>query len=122
MTLIDVVAGVGRPNMTIVITGDHISEIGEDGKVAVPEGASVMDEAGKFVIPGLWDMHVHWDYKDSLSLFTANGVTGIREMFGQSDMLEWRKEIAKGTLIGPRMIVASPIIDGPTPCGRDRSP
>src|SRR5213076_777487 len=60
-------------------------------------------------------MHVHWYDRDSLTLFTANGVTGIREMFGSPGLLRWRDEIAKGSLTGPRMIVASPIIDGPQP-------
>ena len=80
-----------------------------------PPGATVVDAAGKFLIPGLWDMHVHWYIRDTLTLFTANGVTGIREMFGNSDLLRWREDIAKGSLIGPRMTVASPIIDGPQP-------
>src|SRR5262249_28267482 len=66
-------------------------------------------------IPGLWDMHVHWYNRDTFTLFTANGVTGIRQMFGNPDLLRWRKDIAKGSLPGPRMIVASPIIDGPKP-------
>jgi imidazolonepropionase-like amidohydrolase len=79
------------------------------------QGARVIDAGGKFLIPGLWDMHVHWYNRDTLTLFTANGVTGIREMFGNSDLLRWRDEVAKGSLQGPRMVVASPIIDGPQP-------
>jgi len=59
--------------MTVVITGNRISAIGETGKVRVPQDAQVVDATGKFVIPGLWDMHVHWDLKDSLPLFIANG-------------------------------------------------
>jgi imidazolonepropionase-like amidohydrolase len=115
VTVIDVAGGVPKPDMTVVITGDHISEIGEAGKVVAPPGATVVDAAGKFLIPGLWDMHVHWYNRDTLTLFTANGVTGVREMFGNSDLLRWRQDIAKGSLSGPRMIVASPIIDGPQP-------
>jgi imidazolonepropionase-like amidohydrolase len=115
VTVIDVGGGVTKPNMTVVITGDRISEVGEAGKVVAPPGATVVDAAGKFLIPGLWDMHVHWYNRDAFTLFTANGVTGIREMFGNSDLLRWRQDIAKGSLAGPRMIVASPIIDGPQP-------
>lgn len=58
-------------------------------------------------------MHVHWYARDTLTLFIANGVTGVRQMFGTSDLLRWRDQIAKGTLLGPRMVVASPIVDGP---------
>ncbi|HZF40936.1 MAG TPA: amidohydrolase family protein [Blastocatellia bacterium] len=115
VTVIDVTGGAPKPDMTVVITGDRISEIGEAGKVVAAPGATVVDATGKFLIPGLWDMHVHWYIRDTFTLFTANGVTGIREMFGASDLLRWRQDIAKGSLLGPRMIVASPIIDGPRP-------
>lgn len=115
VTVIDVAGGVTEPDMTVVITGDRISEVGEAGKVVAPPGATVVDAAGRFLIPGLWDMHVHWYIRDTFTLFTANGVTGVREMFGNSDLLRWRQDVAKGSLPGPRMIVASPIIDGPQP-------
>jgi imidazolonepropionase-like amidohydrolase len=115
VTVIDVTGGAPRPDMTVVIRGDRISQVEEAGKIVVPPGARVVDAAGKFLIPGLWDMHVHWYNRDTFTLFTANGVTGIRQMFGNSDLLRWRQDIAKGSLPGPRMLVASPIIDGPQP-------
>src|SRR5215475_3063892 len=115
LTIIDITEGAPKPDMTVVITGAHITDLGEASKVSVPKGGRVIDASGKFLIPGLWDMHVHWYGRDTLTLFTANGVTGIREMFGNSDLLRWRDEIAKGSLQGPRMVVASPIIDGPQP-------
>jgi len=115
VTIIDVTGGPSKPDMTVVIRGDRISEIGKAGEITAPPDATVVDASGKFLIPGLWDMHVHWYQRDSFTLFTANGITGIREMFGNSDLLRWRDEIAKGSLTGPRMIVASPIIDGPQP-------
>ena len=76
---------------------------------------AALDKTGKSVIPGLWDMHVHWYDKQSLTLFIANGVTGVRQMFGNPDLLRWRDEIARGSLEGPRMVVASPILDGDPP-------
>jgi amidohydrolase family protein len=115
VTIIDITGGAPKPDMTVVITGDHIADIGEASKVSVPQGGKVIDAGGKFLIPGLWDMHVHWYSRDTLTLFTANGVTGIRQMFGNSDLLRWRDEVTKGSLQGPRMAVASPIIDGPQP-------
>jgi imidazolonepropionase-like amidohydrolase len=115
LTIIDVSGGPSKPDMTVVITGDRITDLGEAGKVSVPQDGRVIDARGKFLIPGLWDMHVHWYSKDTFTLFLANGVTGIREMFGNSDLVRWQKEIARGSLAGPRMAVASPIIDGPQP-------
>ena len=115
VTIIEVTGGPSKPDMTVVIKGDRISDIGKAGEMPVPPDATVVNASGKFLIPGLWDMHVHWYNRESLSLFTANGVTGVRQMFGNSDLLRWREEIAKGSLLGPRMIVASPIIDGPQP-------
>lgn len=115
VTVIDVAGGPSKPDMTVVIREDRISDIGKTGEMPVPADATVVDASGKFLIPGLWDMHVHWYNRDSLTLFTANGVTGVREMFGNADLLRWRDEIAKGSLTGPRLIVASPIIDGPQP-------
>ena len=113
LTVVDVVAGAIRPDQTIVLTGDRITAIGASEQITPPQGATVIDEAGKYVIPGLWDMHVHLRDKVYLSLFTANGVTGIRQMSGDSVMLGWRREIERGSLVGPRLIVSSPIIDGP---------
>jgi imidazolonepropionase-like amidohydrolase len=119
VTVIDVAGGPPKQDMTVVIKGDRISEIEEAGKFVAAPGATVVDASGKFLIPGLWDMHVHWYARDTFTLFTANGVTGVRQMSGTSDLLRWRqdfaKNIAKGSLPGTRMIVASPIVDGPRP-------
>ncbi|HEX9137809.1 MAG TPA: amidohydrolase, partial [Nitrospirota bacterium] len=115
VTLIDVAGGTIVPDVTVLITGNRIAEVGKSDHVAVRAGTKVVNAEGKFLIPGLWDMHVHWYDKHSLPLFTANGVTGIRQMFGTSDLLRWRQELADGSFQGPRMIVASPILDGPRP-------
>ncbi|HEY8130523.1 MAG TPA: amidohydrolase family protein [Thermoanaerobaculia bacterium] len=78
----------------------------------------VVDGSGKFVIPALWDMHTHLPddavgRNAYLPLFVANGVTGIRVMEGSPELYRWREEIRRGHLLGPRMVVASAIIDGP---------
>jgi imidazolonepropionase-like amidohydrolase len=79
---------------------------------------------GKYLIPGLWDMHVHMVFGDwfprgkevTLPLFIANGITGVRDMGGELDVLQqWRKEISAGTLIGPRIVMSGPMLDGPQP-------
>src|SRR4029077_12134584 len=103
VTVIDVTGGPSKPDMTVVIRGERLSDIGKAGEILPPPDATVVDASGKFLIPGLWDMHVHWYNRDSLTLFTVNGVTGVREMFGGPNLLRWRDEIAKGSMTGPRM-------------------
>ncbi len=90
-----------------------------------------MDATGQYLIPGLWDMHVHSVFGDwfpggrdiILPLFIADGVTGVRDMGGELPVLmAWRKEIARGQIIGPRMVVSGPMLDGYLPNGKLRFP
>jgi imidazolonepropionase-like amidohydrolase len=124
VTVVDVDSGLGRPNMTVAIEGNRIAAMGNKGAVAIPEGAAVVNGSGKFLIPGLWDMHVHTVFGDwlpggkeiALPLFVANGVTGVRDMGGELEvLLQWRKEIEQGALVGPRMVISGPMLDGPEP-------
>ena len=113
VTLID---GTGAPpqiDVTVLIKGERIAAIGK--VVVVPADAKIVDATGKFMIPGLWDMHVHWLDKPSLGLYLANGVTGVRQMFGHLKQVHSSQELVEGNLLGPRMVVASPIVDGPKP-------
>jgi imidazolonepropionase-like amidohydrolase len=121
VTVIDVGGGASQPGMTVVIERERIAAVGQ----LVPEQARIVDATGKFLIPGLWDMHTHWGpgygwmAAPYLPLFTANGVTGIRVMAGHPVYLQWRGQVAEGTLLGPRMVVAGVIVDGPKPFWRD---
>jgi imidazolonepropionase-like amidohydrolase len=115
VTVIDCTGAAARPDMTVVITGDRITELGRTGKIKLPKHARQVDATGQFLIPGLWDMHVHWYDATYLPLFTANGVTGIRVMWGMPVNLAWRKQLASGTLLGPRLLLAGSIVDGPKP-------
>lgn len=106
-------AGV-RSNASVVLADNKILAVG-DCDLPLPRGAAVLDLAGKFVIPGLWDMHVHGAYLDriTLPLCLVNGVTGIREMWGFPPIYELRERIERGEVFGPELIVGSSIIDGP---------
>jgi tetratricopeptide (TPR) repeat protein len=115
VVVIDGTGASAKKGMTVIIRGNHIDTIEKSSGMKIPEGASVVDCRGKFLIPGLWDMHVHWYDKRYLQLFITNGVTGTRMMWGSPDHFEWRKQEANGSLIGPRMVIGSTIIDGPTP-------
>jgi imidazolonepropionase-like amidohydrolase len=115
VTVIDATGAPARPDQTVVVTRERIAAVGRSSAVAIPTDAQVIDATGKFLIPGLWDMHVHWYDSAYLPLFTINGVTGIRVMWGLPVNLQWRKEFAAGKLDGPRLVLAGSIIDGPKP-------
>ena len=116
VTVIDTTGRRPGTRATVVITGDRISEIGEPNKASIPSGAQTVDGAGKYLLPGLWDMHIHLSLvsDSALPLLIANGVTGVRDMGGDLDQIDqWRDQIRKGTRPGPRIIRAGPIVDGP---------
>ena len=105
----------------MVIDGNRILSVGASSSATTPRG-QVVDAKGMYVIPGLWDMHTHayfgWpaDFGDTyvLPLFIANGVTGIRDMGSDLDaVLRARGEVAAHRLVGPRMVVSGPMLDGP---------
>ncbi|HEX2455263.1 MAG TPA: amidohydrolase family protein [Vicinamibacterales bacterium] len=102
-------------DMTVTIADGRISDLQASGTSAPPSSARVIDATNKFLIPGLWDMHVHWYDARLLGLFLANGVTGIRVMWGMPLHLEWRSNFNASTLVGPRMFIGSAIFDGPNP-------
>ena len=117
VAVIDATGTPARQDMTVVITRNRITHVGPSSSLRVPEGARVVDATGKFLIPGLWDMHVHWFRYDKtyLRLFPVNGVTGIRIMWGAPIHFAWRKEIQAGILLGPQMVISGTILDGPRP-------
>ena len=119
VTVIDATGAPAKPNMTVIITGDQITRIAKTGEVAIPKNAQVVDAKGKFLIPGLWDMHVHTVWKGLpakyFPMFIANGVTGVRDMASDLGLLkQLRKDINEGKLMGPRLI-GGPMVDGPIP-------
>ncbi len=114
VTVIDGTGSPPQPDMSVVIRGDRIAGLHKTGTIPADPDTTVLDAAGKFLVPGLWDMHVHtMGTSDSLPLYIANGVTGIREMWGLPHHHEWRRQIASGAMVGPRMAIASRIVDGP---------
>ena len=123
VTVIDTTGGPALLGRTVVVSGGLIAQVVvDDAYSPVSPDAKVIDATGKFLIPGLWDMHVHLASESGLPLFLANGVTGVRVMWGNPAMTgfpvphtAWRKAIDAGTKVGPRMIIASNILDGPRP-------
>ncbi len=117
-TVIDVARGRLHPNQRVVVVGTRIQAVGPAKNVRVPSGARVVKAAGTYMIPGLWDMHVHpWGNEEILyPLFIANGVTGVRDMSMASldSLREWRQRIAAGTQVGPRIVASGPAVYHPS--------
>lgn len=115
VTVINTTGGPPLIDRTVVMNNHRIASVAAAAKATFPKATRVIDASGKFLIPGLWDMHTHFSDRDYLPLYLANGVTGLRIMFGGSTERELRRQIAAGTLLGPRMVIGSRIIDGPAP-------
>lgn len=115
VTVVDVASGQALPARTVVTQGARIVSVSSAAQVILPPGALVIDGRGRFLIPGLWDMHSHAGREADLALYVANGVTGARIMGGDTALLGFRKRIANGTIAGPALYVAGPILEGPPP-------
>jgi imidazolonepropionase-like amidohydrolase len=118
-TVIDATGGPVLKDQTVVVIGGRIQTIGRSSEVKIPGGATLVDATGKFVVPGLWDAHVHTRYQGIpfLSLFLVNGITSVRDTAGPwkhyEQIQKWQRDFADGTLAGPRIVSAGPLIDGP---------
>ena len=120
VTLIDATGAPPRPMTTVIVNGGRIVTIGPADRIRVPENAVVVDGAGKFLIPGLWDMHVHvGSYENAVKLLprlVGYGVTGIRDMASDpDDILRLRRATEDSTTLGPQIVAAGPILQGPLP-------
>jgi hypothetical protein len=130
ISVIDMKDSIPKINQTVIIEGNKIRSIGN--KIKLPASAKTIDGTNKFLIPGLWDMHVHmwherWEKSVPaiegrevfLDMFIPNGIIGVRDMGGdQRQIKKWKEEIIEGKRIGPR-IVSGPIVDGPSKLQED---
>jgi len=117
VTTVDVETGSTHPSQTIVIEGTRMKAVGDATQLATPKGARIVDGTGKFLIPGLWDMHVHATGPGVDRLFlpvlVANGVTGVREMFGTFRWYADARAMARrGEIVMPRLVGSGHILDG----------
>ena len=121
ITVIDVEAATVRPEMTVLLEGNRITAIQPaENKESLPtKDIRMIDGRGMFLLPGLWDMHVHTDGEDRvLHLLLANGITGIRDMGGElAKLADARRRIDSGQLMAPRLIFAGPMLKGPSFAG-----
>jgi len=114
---VTVIPGTGAPpleNATVLIRDDRIAAIGPAADTVIPSGARRIEGGGKFLIPGLIEMHAHLSKTraSALALFVANGVTTLRDMGGDyEELLRWRRDVQTGARIGPRILMAGPILE-----------
>ena len=114
VSIIDTEGDSTRRDRTVVIRNGRIDRI-DPATAPPPKGARVLEGRGKFLIPGLWDMHVHLSYvrEGALPVLLANGVTGVRDMGSDlSEIDRWRAEIGAGVRAGPRIVRAGPMLNG----------
>jgi imidazolonepropionase-like amidohydrolase len=123
VTVVNVKSGTVLPDRAVNVSGTRIVKIGPASKFSSNAKVTVVDSTGKFLMPGLWDMHVHMFNNGSqrpanlwyLPFFVANGVTGIREMWTNPEQVAqinaWRRDVANGKLIGPHIGAAGTLVD-----------
>ncbi|GAC1653483.1 MAG: hypothetical protein NVS9B15_14170 [Acidobacteriaceae bacterium] len=116
VVVIDTETGKEATDQTVVISDGKISDLAKSKDVAVQAHARIVDGRGKYLIPGLWDMHVHrTEYESTYPIYIANGVTGVGEMSGPFDANKFRAALGAKKIDSPHLYFASPIIDGTPP-------
>jgi hypothetical protein len=111
-----------EPGQTVVVRGDRIVAIRPAGDASIPKGAVVIDGAGRYLVPGLTDAHVHLaglpfaptrpDFGDA-PLYLAFGVTSVINLRGTPTHLEWKRRIEAGELLGPTIYTSGEFVDEP---------
>jgi imidazolonepropionase-like amidohydrolase len=124
VSVVDVRSGALLADQTVILDRNRIASVGPSKSAKYPRNAPSVNGHGYFLIPGLWDMHVHLVFGDwfpgaqdiTLPLFIANGVTGVRDMGSELQTVQdWRNEIEAGRLPGPKIFTSGPMLDGPKP-------
>jgi imidazolonepropionase-like amidohydrolase len=140
VNVVDMANGYVVPQQTVIVAGSRIRTIASASEIDLPPGVRIIDGTDKYLIPGLWDMHVHIPGQNAFEGFTgaeflpvyvALGVTGVRDMGADcaapdcerwmrnpGDIDRWRAAINAGALPGPRIVSPGPIVDGPVPVHR----
>jgi len=121
ITHVTVIDGTGREpeeDMTVVTANGRIAALGKSGRIKLSKGVQVVPANGRFLIPGLWNMHLHaGNYEEgrkALGRLLAYGITGVRDMGAPlDDVLRLRQETGEARLVGPRLVVAGPLLQGP---------
>lgn len=109
-TLFNPESGLSSAHQTVLIRNDKIEKMGNAIELTIPQGYRVIDGTGKFLMPGLWDMHCHFS-RDQGPFMLAQGVTNIRDMGNGPELLNVRRQVNADSLLGPAVTVISGLID-----------
>ncbi|MFO0948598.1 MAG: amidohydrolase family protein [Planctomycetota bacterium] len=114
VAVIDCESGKILEQRSVLVENGKISAIGNQDEIQLPSGTQRIDGQGKFLIPGLWDMHIHMVGAGALNMCLANGVTGVRDMHAifPGLIFQFRRETAVGKTPGPRIVAAGAMVDG----------
>ncbi len=108
-------------DQTVIVREGRIEAIGNSDQISIPDNAQVIEGQGQYLMPGLVDMHVHVESENDLLLFVANGVTSVRNMWGNTgkklqvglpDQLVLQQQISAGELLGPTIYTTGPVMEG----------
>jgi imidazolonepropionase-like amidohydrolase len=102
-------------DQTVLVRGDRIVRIGDRGSVRTRSADRIVQGRGRYLMPGLVDMHVHAWTPAELVQYVAYGVTSVRNMWGSTLQLAWRDRILSGTMLGPTIFTTGPVMDGDPP-------
>ena len=114
VTVIPMTGTDPMPGQTVLVRETRITDIGPTARLEIPAGATIVEGSGKFLIPGLFEMHAHTSKTrpSALGLYVVHGVTTIRDQGSEhAEVLRWRREVRRGERIGPRMIIAGPYLE-----------
>src|ERR1700675_2242341 len=124
ISVVDVRSGAVLADQTVILERNRIASVGPSKSAKYPRNAPSVNGHGYFLIPGLWDMHVHLVFGDwfpgaqniTPPMLIANGVTGVRDMGSELETVQaWRNEIEAGRLQGPRIYTSGPLREVPSP-------
>jgi len=124
VTVIDATGAAPQADSSIIIQGSRIFAVGPSASTPIPRDAKIVDGFGKFLVPGLADMHLHLTGAGEptgsrefiIPLLVANGITTVRDMGGKVEYLKkLRAEIDSGKLAGPQIFFTGPYLDGNPP-------
>jgi hypothetical protein len=113
--LISMTSDLVVEQQTVITKNDKIVWIGNDSDAVLDQNTTIINAQGRYLIPGMSDMHIHKASRDQLAIYVANGITLVRNLFGSPGHLRVRDEANSGEILGPRLFTAGPIIDGEEP-------
>ena len=123
VTVISATGAAPLRDATVIVRGERIDAVGASAATDIPPGARIIDAANRYLVPGFIEMHAHLSKTraSALGLFVVNGVTTVRDMGGDhEELLRWRRDIASGRRVGPRMLIAGPYLESASNIARMR--